>query len=507
MEILGMAMKRGENMKRIFRACILSLLFICLTACSAGAEQAIQINGELEPKTQEETLEMLLEAREAFFQDEALTDQMQKGLTIDTAEDPFETGEGEVYTFGTVTYQGKTMRFLMDVIGDADENGQYPLYITLHGGGGAPAEDNDSQWFMMYDYYREAVDTGIYIACRGISDTWDLHFQPDSYLLYDRLIQSMIRLFRADPNRVYLLGFSAGGDGVYQITPRMADRFAAANMSSGHPNGVSLRNLCSCPFSIQLGVRDYYSEDAMRCVRGAEYAQVLQDYQDALGYGYTHQVLIHVPEGHNYNDYGDSSAEVLANPAAFADPSIVENMMNSFLDALSSTTEEYGVGSLSYYSPGENEAFDEAIKKIVKEDFQLETTFVNANAIAYVSQFTRNPAPETVVWDLSTRAASREVSSFYWLKADPSVTEGLITATLTGDNTIKIVPENVKGDFSILVNPTLLDVSKPIWIKTPDGTIEVHVNPSWDTMLSSMRETGDPSLAWVAEIPYSVLHP
>ena len=33
-----------------------------------------------------------------------------------------------------------------------------------------------------------------------------------------------------DPNRVYLLGYSAGGDGVYQLAPRMADRFAAASM-------------------------------------------------------------------------------------------------------------------------------------------------------------------------------------------------------------------------------------------------------------------------------------
>ena len=60
----------------------------------------------------------------------------------------------------------------------------------------------------------------------GISDTWDLHFQEDSYPLYDRLIQNMIYTCNADPNRVYLLGFSAGGDGVYQILPRMADRFA-----------------------------------------------------------------------------------------------------------------------------------------------------------------------------------------------------------------------------------------------------------------------------------------
>lgn len=40
---------------------------------------------------------------------------------------------------------------------------------------------------------------------------------------------------------------------------------------------------------------------------------------------------------------------------------------------------------------------------------------------------------------------------------------------------------------------------------TPEGGYEVRVNPSRETMYASIRETGDPSLAWVAEIPYSSL--
>ena len=66
----------------------------------------------------------------------------------------------------------------------------------------------------------------------------------------------MILCHSVDPNRVYLLGYSAGGDGVYQITPRMADRWAGANMSAGHPNGVGLVNLYHVPFVIQVGECD-----------------------------------------------------------------------------------------------------------------------------------------------------------------------------------------------------------------------------------------------------------
>ncbi len=244
----------------------------------------------------------------------------------------------------------------------------------------------------------------------------------------------------------------------------------------------------------------------MRCVRAAEFEQVLNTYHDEVDHGYTHQVLVHVPQGHNYNDWGDSEAEVLADPAAFADPAITEAMMNRFLEVLISTAQEDDMGSLSYYPEEGNDAFNQAIRSVVTEEFHLQTAVVNANAVRYVSQFTRNPAPEIVLWDLGTRAASRRVTSFYWLKADHSVTEGIITAYLSGDNTLTVIPKNVNGDFSILVHPKLLDVSRPILIITPEGEYEVRVNPSWDTMLDAMTETGDPDLAWAAEIPYSALH-
>ena len=53
-----------------------------------------------------------------------------------------------------------------------------------------------------------------------------------------------------------MLGYSAGGDGVYQMAPRMADRWAAAAMMAGHPNGVSLLSLRNVPFALQVGGND-----------------------------------------------------------------------------------------------------------------------------------------------------------------------------------------------------------------------------------------------------------
>lgn len=473
----------------------------------ASADQVIRINEDLEPMTKEETLEMLLSVTDEYLSGAELAAELKGELTEEEIPNPFSEDGEDTIASCTLTHQGRTMRFLADVIGEPGENGLYPLYITLHGGGESEPEANDERWMSMFDYYREAVESGIYIACRGITDTWDLHFQPASYMLYDRLIQAMICLYQADPDRVYLLGFSAGGDGVYQIAPRMADRFAAANMSSGHPNGVCLLNLANCPFSIQAGVRDYYSESALRCVRAAEFEQVLNGLRDRIGCGYEHQVLIHVPEGHNYEDWADTESEVLADPAAYADPEIVEPMMVRFIQAMKSVFGAGDVDSLSYLSAGVSGAFDEAVRRIVEEEFGLELRSVDANAVHYVSGFTRDPAPRVVVWDLSTRAPEREVNSFYWLKADDSVTQGTIVARMDDEeNTLTVNAENVNGDFSILVNPALMDVSRPLGIITPEGRFEVYVNPSRETALASMQETGDPALAWVAEIPCSLLH-
>ena len=155
-----------------------------------------------------------------------------------------------------MSWGGVSMKYGMEVIGEPGPEG-YPVYIALHGGGGAPTPDmNDQQWQDMETYYKKGVKNGIYINPRGVRDTWDTHANPESYPLYDRLIENLIVFCKADPNRIYLLGFSAGGDGVYLIGPRMADRFAALHMSAGHPNGGSLVNLYNTPIQLQVGMDD-----------------------------------------------------------------------------------------------------------------------------------------------------------------------------------------------------------------------------------------------------------
>jgi len=86
-------------------------------------------------------------------------------------------------------YKDAQMRYFVEVIGDKPEAG-YPLYIAMHGGGEGDTPDfNDGQWEDMKYYYSDDLECGVYVAVRGVRDTWDTHFNPESYPLYDRLIR------------------------------------------------------------------------------------------------------------------------------------------------------------------------------------------------------------------------------------------------------------------------------------------------------------------------------
>ncbi len=519
-------MKEGLFVKRINRLFrqLLAALLLCavLFSCAAIAENAegprepdqhiLVVNQDAEPLSREETLKMVQEVKEAYYKNDAVAIELQDDVkfTKEELEDMEVEGKKQELPVLNVTVGDSTMRCLAQEIGEADEDGTWPLYIALHGGGGGPSEGNDEQWLMMAEYYSASIGDGVYIACRGITDTWDLHFRPETYPLLDRLIEAMIYLYHVDPNRVYLLGFSAGGDGVYQIAPRLADRFAAVNMSSGHPNGVSLLNLANCPICLQAGVRDFLSGTALRSVRAAEFEKTLSDFHDKYGFGYTHRVFIHVPSGHNFVDYESHLSTVLKDPAAFAACAEQPNFLGRFLRVM----EECGIGTdiaeLSYAMDEEDRAFDKGITEVVTKDLGLETEEADTSAVVYVSQFTRNPAPAKLVWDLSTRAEKRKKNSFYWLEAAPEVNRGIITASYDAEtNTITVEPDaEVNGDFSILFHPALVDVSRTVHIKTGDITREVWVNASEEFLKASVMESGDPELACVGKIAYStILHP
>ena len=152
--------------------------------------------------------------------------------------------------------KNQKLRWYEEVIGSPGYGG-YALFICLHGGGQSSPETNDSQWKDIIPFEKGGFQNGtIAVACRGITNTWNLHFVNESYPAITRLIEDYIIFRGVDPNRVYLMGFSAGGDGTYALSERIPHLLAACSPQGGHPNGVSTINLCNCPIYLAAGEKD-----------------------------------------------------------------------------------------------------------------------------------------------------------------------------------------------------------------------------------------------------------
>ena len=191
-----------------------------------------------------------------------------------------------------ITVNGFKMKFELKFYGKKPKEGR-SLYFSLHGGGQTEPAVNERQWVRHQDLYK--VNEGIVFIPRSPTNTWNMWHQDHIDPLFNRIIQNMIMLYEVDPNKVYLMGYSAGGDGVYQLAPRMADRFAAAAMMAGHPNETSPLGLRNLPFTIHMGENDTpYNRNKV----AVEWKGKLKDLRINDPKGYPHLVTIHQDKGH-----------------------------------------------------------------------------------------------------------------------------------------------------------------------------------------------------------------
>ncbi|MFD2146664.1 hypothetical protein [Mucilaginibacter antarcticus] len=152
-----------------------------------------------------------------------------------------------------IEHKNFTMKFTTQIFGDKPKDGR-SLYISLHGGGGTTAKANDGQWENQKKLY--TPKEGVYFVPRSPANTWNMwHDYPMDELLAE-VVRSEIAIDDVNPDKVYVMGYSAGGDGVFQLAPRLADYWGATAMMAGHPGDAQILNLKNVPFTAFVGGKD-----------------------------------------------------------------------------------------------------------------------------------------------------------------------------------------------------------------------------------------------------------
>lgn len=218
-----------------------------------------------------------------------------KKLLIDSRRKQLLEERKKEWTDKVIQLGQLKMKFEFKVFGKPRKTGR-SLYISMHGGGGAPPRVNEQQWRNQIRLYEPKE--GVYLAPRAPTDTWNLWHQGHIDQFFARIIENAVLFEGVDPNRIYLMGYSAGGDGVYQLAPRMADQLAAASMMAGHPNNASALGLRNIGFAIFMGGKDAaYSRNKV----AAQWKEKLEKLQADDPQGYQHKVTIYPEFGHWMN--------------------------------------------------------------------------------------------------------------------------------------------------------------------------------------------------------------
>jgi len=292
------------------------------------------------------------------------------------------------------------------------------LWISMHGGGGAPASVNDQQWENQKRLYE--LKEGVYLAPRAPTDTWNLWHQGHIDPLFDRIITDMVVFEGVNPDRVYVLGYSAGGDGVFQLAPRMADRWAAAGMMAGHPNETRPDGLRNLAFTLHVGGEDG-AYDRNKVAR--EWQGLLADLHAADPGGYQHWVEVHGGKGH-------------------------------WMDRL------------------------------------------DAAALPWMAQHTRDLRPERIVWLQDDVVHPR----FYWLAVDAPTARSRIVVERVGQE-IRVLEADGIEQLTLRLDDAMLDLDAPVTVRMGERILfEGHAPRTIATLMHTLAERGDPRGMWPAEL-------
>ncbi|KAG8533030.1 uncharacterized protein KY384_001813 [Bacidia gigantensis] len=315
-------------------------------------------------------------------------------------------------------YNGRVLKYTVAISGRQPATG-YPMFIGLCGGGtdnDPPGLRNTGSWIDASTRYFSipvqdqtkaggvfTTEGAVLVVPRGVSelnntDSYFLHSEPESYVLIEALIADLLQkqpqpVFDnaqktstqfndaapslIDPDRVFLTGYSAGGNGVFQLSQRILERFAAVNAGAGHPEGTNFKNLANLPISLQVGELDNYQDgNRVSHSRSQVYVKASFDMDTLQNNGVYYIHKCDVVQGQKHEGPWDQPPPVGNSDAP---QSVLSDLHDWYADSTHTTVKARAVTSLNI------------------NPFRW---FMNPNN---VTGFKRTTDPNWVVWDLGTR--------------------------------------------------------------------------------------------------------
>lgn len=158
------------------------------------------------------------------------------------------------YNYTQHYYQ--SLRYGWFVPSHVDDKKLYPLIVYLHGS--TDTVSRDISW------YQESVqkENPLFVLTpkceereQGWGNTWNAGHPPATARTL-ALIDSLVKVYPIDRNRIYLYGISMGGFGVFSIIAKEKGKFAAAYAVCGGSDVNAARDLLQTPLWIFHGEID-----------------------------------------------------------------------------------------------------------------------------------------------------------------------------------------------------------------------------------------------------------
>jgi poly(3-hydroxybutyrate) depolymerase len=142
---------------------------------------------------------------------------------------------------------GVTLPYRLFIPADYSPSQKYPIMLALHGAGETGTDNIKQLSYEMAISWAKPVNQAMYPCFVVVPQCpTSLDWGNDQIIATNvDLMDSLIREFTIDTNRLYITGLSLGGGGTWDMITRFPNRFAAAIPMSGGGNPALVSNIAS----------------------------------------------------------------------------------------------------------------------------------------------------------------------------------------------------------------------------------------------------------------------